>query len=98
MLVAEQVVGELREIFADTFHVRAPAHDADLLEEGILDSFQFVELLVQLEARFDLKIDIADIDLDELRTLDSLARLLARKSLEAGKPPAATGIAAHGER
>ena len=73
---ADAMVGRIGALFAESFHIEAPAPDADLLESGILDSFQFVELLVQLEQRFDLRIRIDDIELDDLRTLARIARLV----------------------
>jgi methoxymalonate biosynthesis acyl carrier protein len=73
-----QLVDQLGELFATTLHIEAPGPDADLLEEGILDSFQFVELLVQMEKKFSLRIDIAEIDLEDLRTLERIAELVVR--------------------
>ncbi len=83
MTASAQLVDELGALFADNFHVSVPEPTADLLEEGILDSFQFVELLVQIEKRFGLRIDIAGIDLDDLRTLQRLAGLIERHRGEA---------------
>lgn len=73
-----QLVDQLGELFAETLHIEAPDADADLLEEGILDSFQFVELLVQMEKKFNLRIDIAEVDLEDLRTLERIAELVVR--------------------
>jgi D-alanine--poly(phosphoribitol) ligase subunit 2 len=74
---AAALVERLGALFAETFHIEAPAPDADLLESGILDSFQLVELLLQLERRFGLRVRIDDIELDDLRTLSRMARMLA---------------------
>jgi D-alanine--poly(phosphoribitol) ligase subunit 2 len=73
-----QLVDQLGELFAEALHIEAPESDADLLEEGILDSFQFVELLVHMEKRFNLRIDIAQVDLEDLRTLERIAGLVLR--------------------
>ena len=73
----QAVIERLGALFAETFHIEAPSADLDLLETGILDSFQFVELLFQLEQHFGLRVKIEDIDLDDLRTLARIARLLA---------------------
>ena len=67
-------------VFAATFHLEAPRADTDLIDNGILDSFQFIELLVQLECEFGLRIELSDIDLDDLRTLERIADLVARSS------------------
>jgi D-alanine--poly(phosphoribitol) ligase subunit 2 len=71
------VIRRLGDLFAETFHIEAPPPDIDLLDTGILDSFQFVELLYQLERQFDFRVKIDDIDLDDIRTLARIARLVA---------------------
>ena len=67
----------LGAVFTESFHIEVPSPDTDLLESGILDSFQFVELLLQLEQNFNLRIKIDDIDLEDLRTIARIARLVA---------------------
>ena len=74
-----RVLEGLRQIFVETFHLDAPAPDVDLVETGILDSFQLVELLVQLEKKFDVQVDIEHLDLDDLRTIERIgANVLAK--------------------
>ena len=82
------ITERLAALFVENFHVAVPAADTDLLESGILDSLQFVELLFQLEQEFDLRIRIDDIDLADLRTLARIARLIA-----ANRPTAGTSAA-----
>jgi len=71
------IIERLGALFVESFHVDVPSSDTDLLETGILDSFQFVELLFALEQRFGFRIKIENIDLDDLRTLSRIARLVA---------------------
>jgi len=73
----QAVIKRLGALFVESFHIEAPSSDTDLLETGILDSFQFVELLLQLEQQFDFRVKIEDIDLDDIRTLARIARLVA---------------------
>ena len=77
MTTAITIIERLGAVFTESFHIEVPSPDTDLLESGILDSFQFVELLLQLEQRFNLRIKIDDIDLEDLRTLARIARLVA---------------------
>lgn len=77
MIDANTTVKRLDALFVECFHIEVPSPDTDLLETGILDSLQFVELLLQLEQRFGFRIRIDDIDLDDLRTLSRIARLVA---------------------
>ena len=74
---ATTITERLGALFTERFHIEVPSADTDLLETGILDSFQFVELLFQLEQHFGLRVSIDDIDLEDLRTLARIARLVA---------------------
>jgi len=74
---ANPIIERLGALFVESFHVEVPSPDTDLLETGILDSFQFVELLYELEQRFGFRMKIENIDLDDLRTLSRIARLVA---------------------
>jgi acyl carrier protein len=72
------IIGRLGALFVETFHVEVPSADTDLFESGMLDSLQLVELLLQLEQQFGVRLKIEGIELDDLRTLARLARLVAR--------------------
>jgi acyl carrier protein len=76
MLNAEAVIERLHGLFLERFHIDVPAPDTDLLETGMLDSLQLVELLLQIEQVFGLRIAIEAIELDELRSLARLARVV----------------------
>ena len=75
----QTIIDCLRALFIDRFHVDVPSADTDLLESGILDSLQFVDLLVSLEQEFGFRLSIEAIELDDLRTLSRLATLLASR-------------------
>ncbi len=77
---ASLITERLGALFAESFQIEVPSADTDLLESGILDSLQFVELLSQLERQFGFRIKLEDIDLDDLRTLARIARLVAARS------------------
>ena len=83
----------LRALMLEHLHVEVPSADIDLLDSGLLDSLQLVDLLLLLEERFGHRIPIEEIDLDDLRTL---TRLLRHLNSPAAAPPTAhlTGRAA----
>jgi D-alanine--poly(phosphoribitol) ligase subunit 2 len=85
---ANAIIERLGALFVESFHVEVPSSDTDLLETGILDSFQLVELLFELEQRFGFRIKIESIDLDDLRTLARIARLVAANGRAADQPAA----------
>ncbi len=82
------IIRRLGALFVESLHIEVPSADTDLFETGILDSLQLVALLLQLEQRFGFKIKIDDIDLDDLRTLAGIARLVAARTGGAGSQTA----------
>lgn len=89
MTDANAIIERLGALFVESFHIEVPSPDTDLVETGILDSLQFVELLLQLEQHFGFRIKIDDIDLDDMRTLARIARLVASANGGAAGPAAA---------
>lgn len=69
-------VERLRALLLEHLHVEVPSADTDLLETGVLDSLQLVDLLLLIEQHFGRRIAIESIDLENLRSLARLARLL----------------------
>ena len=70
------VVTRLNRLFLDKLNVKVPSPDTDLLESGLLDSMQIVELLLHIEHQFGLRIELARVDFDDLRSLAGIARLI----------------------
>jgi acyl carrier protein len=75
--VTDEIIARLNAWFKDSLHVSVPSPDTDLLDSGLIDSLQIVELLLQLEEQFGFKASLDEIDLDDLRSLERLAALVA---------------------
>jgi methoxymalonate biosynthesis acyl carrier protein len=73
------IIQSLDAMFFEGLQIKVPSPDTDFIETGMVDSLQFVELLLQLEKRFGCRIDIHDLELDDFRTLNSIARLVATR-------------------
>ena len=50
--------------------------DIDLIEKNILDSLAFIELISELEDRYDVEIQPTKIKLDVWRKVDSIVELV----------------------
>lgn len=50
-----------------------------LLESGVLDSFDLINLVAELEPRFDIVLGPEDLTQDNFSTIDNLNRFLIRK-------------------
>lgn len=48
----------------------------DLLEEGILDSLSVMILLSQLESVFGIKLDLENIELDNIRSVTEIEKYI----------------------
>ncbi|PYP17936.1 MAG: hypothetical protein DMD52_03510 [Gemmatimonadetes bacterium] len=79
MSVGASLETELAALFADELHVIVPSRETDLLATGRLDSVGLVELLLQLEKHFGVRVDIERLELDQLRSLAAIATFVAAR-------------------
>lgn len=70
------MIEEIQRVFAEKLSRPVASPDDDLFESGILDSMVLVELLLQLEQTFGLSISIADLDLENIRTVRRIAAMV----------------------
>jgi acyl carrier protein len=68
---------DIEVIFSDKLlrHVGSP--DDDLLEAGILDSMNFIDLVLNLEERFGFTLNIMDLNIEQFRSIRSIAALVS---------------------
>lgn len=52
--------------------------DKDLLLNDIIDSFDIVAMMVELEDAFDIEIDAEDVTPDHFKTVDSIVEVVER--------------------
>lgn len=57
-------------------NVQAIGDDEALFTSGLIDSFALIELLSFLESELNYKIDLAELGIDELDTINALAKLV----------------------
>lgn len=65
---------DVTRVIRETLLVDVSSPDDDLLASGTLDSLTLMELLAQLEAQFGLKFSLADLDIDDLRSVNTITR------------------------
>ena len=78
------MIEEVRKLFTEKLSRPVSSPDDDLFESGILDSMVLVELLLQLEQSFGVAISIADLDLEQIRTVRRIAEVLERETVGQG--------------
>lgn len=74
------LIDELNALFDQALHIEVPSPDTDLIDSGLLDSLQLVQLLLHIEERLGTRIPLEDVELDDLRSVARLANLIAEKA------------------
>lgn len=82
----ELLIVDLMRLLNDALFVDPTSADEDLVDGGMIDSFGFMELFVNLEERFGIQIGIDDLDLDHFRTVERIASFVLDKQKEAVEP------------
>jgi len=80
MLEHNGVHQKLTELFARKLNLEVSSIDTDLVGTGLLDSLALVELLAQLEETFDVSISANDLELENFRSIASIAGFVARRT------------------
>ncbi len=75
------LVNEISGLIAEKLLVEAGAPEDDLLASGLLDSLSLIQLLTNLEEHFGIRVPLEDLQIDDIRTINSLARLVDRQSV-----------------
>ncbi|KXZ13023.1 D-alanine--poly(phosphoribitol) ligase subunit 2 [Bacillus nakamurai] len=70
----QEVLDVLAEVCQEDVVKENP--DIDIFEEGLLDSFGTVELLVAIENRFGITVPITEFDRDEWNTPNNIVNKL----------------------
>lgn len=74
-LELETIRVTLGNLFAE-MHLQVPSVETDLFDSGILDSQRLVELLFQIEQKFQTQVDIQDFEIENFRSIDRIAALI----------------------
>lgn len=87
MTLENGTIAAIRGLLSEKLLVEVDSPDADLLKAGILDSLALVQLLLHLEERFGVKIPLDELEIEDLRSISSIARLVENQRSERNEPP-----------
>ena len=74
------IIDQLSALFEEALHIEVPGPHTDLLDSGLLDSLQLVQLLLQIEERMGARIPLDEADPDDLRSIGRLASLIEERT------------------
>jgi len=71
---------EIQVLLAERLGIGSkPAVGDDLIASGALDSLTLVQLLADLETHFGITVPLEDLEIDDIRSITALARLVAQR-------------------
>lgn len=82
--MAERTKTKIREFLSRFFRSRQVGDDEDIFALGFVNSLLAMQLVQFLEKEFSITVEDDDLDLDNFRTIDAMAALVARKKVPAG--------------
>jgi acyl carrier protein len=74
------VIARIQGLFEEALSIRAPAPDADIVDTGLLDSLALVTLLFEVEQEFDVQIPLDSLEVEDFRTIERIAGLVAKEA------------------
>jgi acyl carrier protein len=80
MQYREGLVSGIRSVLREHLHVIVESPEANLLETGLVDSIGLVELLIRLEDHFCIGLPMELLEIDDLRSINTIADLITRLS------------------
>jgi acyl carrier protein len=75
---ARELMETVRRVLLEDLNLEISDPELDLLEAGIIDSLALVGLIAGLEERLGVSVDFDTLELEDLRSLEAIATLLAR--------------------
>lgn len=72
----QERISDIVNLFREQLNVEIRDLDADLIDDGLMDSLMLVDLLTFLEQEYDIEIDLEDLEIDNFRSIAAIARFV----------------------
>lgn len=73
------LVQEIETLCFKKLSIQISSTGQDLFEAGLLDSLSLVQLILELEAHFQIEFPMGELELSALRSVDEMASLIAAR-------------------
>ena len=80
MIETSRLHDELMQVFHDELFLEVESVETDLLEQELLDSLSFVQLLVRLESRYCVEVPLDELDMERFRTIEKISAYIQEMS------------------
>jgi D-alanine--poly(phosphoribitol) ligase subunit 2 len=76
----KRMIADICAVLRQRLQVLVDSPDVDLIETGLVDSIGLVELILELETRFGVSLPMDTLEIDDFRSVASIAALITRLS------------------
>lgn len=76
---------QIVRLFEEGLNIIPASNDTNLFETGELDSLLLVDLICAVESTFQIEIPLEELDLDDFRSVECIARLVASRLNKIGQ-------------
>jgi acyl carrier protein len=70
------LISQVSRVIAEKLMLEVNSPEEDLLSSGAIDSLSLIQLLVNLEEYFGVRIPLDELEIEDLRSIQSIARLI----------------------
>jgi acyl carrier protein len=80
MTAEVSTLDRVRLLIEDVLSIDVPDGNTDMIDAGLLDSLGLVSLIAEIEHEFQLELPLEDLDVNQFRSVNRIAQLLADSS------------------
>jgi acyl carrier protein len=77
MVTGVTTVERIRHVILGVLSVEVTSDDADLIEEGLIDSLGLVSIIAEIEHEFQVELALEDFNPDYFRSVNRIAAFVA---------------------
>ena len=76
---SQQIKQELKMFLLNSFRVKKLSYSDNIFETGAMHSLFFIQLLIFIEKKFKIDLEVGDFDPKRLTTIDAIAEFILTK-------------------
>ncbi|MCH8494543.1 MAG: phosphopantetheine-binding protein [Balneolales bacterium] len=77
---------KVNDVICSTLTIDSISFKDDLIELGLLDSLALVQLMVEIEQTFNIRMEPENFDFDDYRSVKSISEMVIRSLLTTPQP------------
>ena len=83
---AAELAADIQALLLDHLDLRVRSAHEDLIESSLLDSLALVELLFELERRFEIDVMVEELEIENFRSVERIAEFVASRRAQKPTP------------